>query len=225
MEHKKLLKQQHGYLLIVSILIMVIISVVATMLINMFGGSIKSTENISESNSAFYLATSGLQIAKRDIIELDKKCTDITGETLYTNATLSDIRGRYTIQAYINRVSSTLNGALGVGNTPVTLLNIVTASSTIANALTATSNTITIADSEEAKQFAVLGGIVKIGNEYIFYNERIDNVLNNLIRGVEGSSASAHSAGATLSQGFLNSGVIGIDKRAIVFSMFSCDTS
>jgi len=86
MKHKRILKFQRGYLLIISIGIALVISIVAVLLINMFGGSIKSTENISESNSAFFVATSGLQLAKRDIIELDKRCTDINGNTLYTNA-------------------------------------------------------------------------------------------------------------------------------------------
>lgn len=74
---------------------------------------------------------------------------------------------------------------------------------TASNALTLLSANISNSSSSiqitDATTFAPIG-IVKIDNEYIYYQSISGNVLNNLSRGKGGSTASGHTAGAVVSQ-------------------------
>ena len=83
MESKKLKKQQ-GYLMILSAVIVVIIALITTLTLGIFGSNIKSAANTATSKSALYLANSALQIAKRDIIINERRCLGIN-HTLYTS--------------------------------------------------------------------------------------------------------------------------------------------
>ena len=223
MEHKKLLKNHRGYLTIVSIGIIIIAAIVVALLINLFSGSMKSTESTSLSKSSFFLASSGLQIAKRDLVEYHKRCGDINGTTLYTNATLPNITGEYTVNCSTNIISTTLNGNIGTGNAyPITLQNIVTASSTLLNSLTAGDTTsITLSNPTEAQQFSLNNSMVKIDDEHILYDVKVGTLLLGLKRGVAGTISSSHSSGATISQGILNSGIVIIDNEAIEYDGIS----
>ena len=68
-------KNQRGFLSVISILILLVVSIVVVLLTDMFSSSIKATESISESNGAFYLAVSGLNAAKRDLFEYQRGVT------------------------------------------------------------------------------------------------------------------------------------------------------
>lgn len=184
------LKDHQGYLLIISAAIIIVISIVATLVIGMFTGGVKSTGNVAESSSAFYLANSGLQIAKRDIIVNKEGCSLINGTTLYTNATLTNIPGQYTINGCSNSVNNSLAGAIG---NSILLTNTIIASSTL-NSLSG--STIALASSTG---FAT-NGTIKIDNEYISYRSISGSTLQNITRGVGGTTAATHNNGAAITQ-------------------------
>lgn len=181
MEHYQL-KSQRGYLLIISAVIIVLISIVATLVTGMFTGGIKSAGNTAESSAAFYLANSGLQIAKRDIVVNKATCGAINGSSLYTNATLTNIPGQYTVNCCTNKVSTTLSGNITNSALVIPLANIATVASTLQSI---SGSNITLAD---ASHFAA-SGVVKIDSELMFYSTKSSNTLQNVTRGVAGTSS------------------------------------
>ena len=224
-KNRKTLKNQRGYLTIVSIGIIIISAITSSLLINLFGSSIKGVENTSESNSSFFLAASGLQISKRDLIKYNKKCSDINGTILYTDASLPNIKGQYTVKCSTNIVNTTLIGDIDPSSSSITLQNTTTASNILVNSLSATDTTmITLPNIAAAKQFSVTDSMAKIDDEYILYNKRVGTDLIGLTRGVAGTTASIHTPGTVVSQGLLDSGVIIIDKESIGYNGISGNT-
>jgi len=63
---------------------------------------------------------------------------------------------------------------------------------TLATTITSTSNTITLSSVDGLNYV----GFIKLGNETIGYNEISGNTLQNCVRGVDNSTATAHTAGA-----------------------------
>lgn len=165
-------KMQKGYLIIVSVILVVIVGFVGVLLGHMLLGSSKTSFNISQSNSVLYIAKSGLEHAKHDIIVNGKKCTDINGAAAYTNAPLLD--GIFTITCSTNLVSTTTTAAI---TDPL--------STNIPAPVTA--------------GFANSGFIV-IDNETIQYSGISGGIFQNVIRGVNGTKASSHASESPVTQ-------------------------
>lgn len=169
MEYK--LKNQRAYLLIWAMVLVVIAAFVGNLLVSMFMGKMGSTQNDLKSNAALYIATSGLEIAKRDITVNNVGCAAINGLAKYTNAAL--FNGTFTATGAANVASSTLPGAIGTANSSIAL----------------TSST----------GFAGSGTIL-IDSELISYVGISGNTLLNAIRGMSGTVATTHAASASVVQ-------------------------
>jgi len=71
-------------------------------------------------------------------------------------------------------------------------INRISSSTYATTTITASSNTVTLSSVEGLNYV----GFIKLGNETIGYNEISGNTLQNCVRGVEGTTAAAHTAGA-----------------------------
>ncbi|MCK4870660.1 MAG: hypothetical protein KAS93_06085 [Gammaproteobacteria bacterium] len=214
------MKLQRGYLLIVAVILIVIIGVIGSFLAYMFIGSTRSSANVLQSKQAFYLATSGLELAKRDVLANSVSCTSINGVTKYTNASLTGVNGQYTVAGSINNVSSTLAGGLSANATSIPLNGVIVASSTLAGGISASSTALSVV---VGSAFPA-DGVVKIGDEYIGYSAKSGNILPNLVRGIAGTTAVSHSAGSSTTSGFFDSGAVSIDSELIAYNGISGST-
>jgi len=165
------MKKQKGYLLIVALVLIVIVGFVSTMITSMFAGSAQINSNILQSNAAFYIASSGLEAAKRDITSKGVGCEAINGASQYTNNSL--FNGAYTVTGANSVTTTTLNAAISSNATTIPL--------------TSTNN------------FASVGTVV-IDNEFIDYGGISGNALVNLTRGAGGTTAAAHTISANVIQ-------------------------
>ena len=218
-------KTHLGYLLIISAIIIVIIASVATLTLEMFTGGAKSTENTAEAASAFYLATSGLQVAKRDIIVNKVSCVGINGSSLYTNASITGINGQYTINSCYSKNSAELNATAGVGDTTIYLKNYSDIFSTLSSAITSSSNAIALANASSFRS----SGTAKIDQEYISYTSKSGNTLMNVTRGVAGTTAASHNNGTAIYQGFFVptanvNGIVQIDDEIMSYKSVSVNS-
>lgn len=217
MEYGKL-KKHKGYLLIASAIIVVIISLVASLVLEMFTGDTKSAGHTAQSTSAFYLSSSALQLAKRDIVANEIGCVFINSTSLYTNATLSTPPGIYTVDSCYSKDTAKLNGNLTAAATTIELKNYSNVISALSSNISSTANSITVNDATNFR----LSGSVKIDSEYVSYASKLGNTLLNVTRGVAGTTPAAHSSGAIAYQGFFIptenlDGIIQIDDELISY--------
>lgn len=181
---RNLAKNQKGFLSMVAILIVVMISFICAMAAYQFITDSRTSATELSSIQAFYLAQSGLEKASHNLVNNSITCPNITGNAAYTNATFSNASGVaasgvFTVTAALTNTSTTLNGNLTASATTIPL----TSSTNFANA---NSNGI--------------DGVVLIDNELINYNGISGNNLSNATRGVAGTTAAAHTSGASVAQ-------------------------
>lgn len=163
------LNKQSGYLLVISIVLIIVLAFVARLILNVYINQIQGSVNISKSNSAYNIAISGLDIAKRDVIVNGASCSALGA--LHDNESL--LNGYFTTSGDETSASSTLSTSISSGSTSITLAS----------------------TSGFAKS-----GLVKIGNEYIYYSSISGNTLNNAARGKATTTATSHIAGSTVAQ-------------------------
>lgn len=174
MESLLKIKAQRGYLLILAIVIIVIVAFVGVTLVRMFIGGSSSESNVALSSQAFYIANSGMEIAKRDIVVNKIACTAINGTTKYTAANRAN--GQFTVIGSANAAASTIT----------TDINDTEASPSVVLA--------------NANGFTAEGGVVRIDNELFYYSSIISNTLQNVKRGVSGTFVAAHNSGSNILQ-------------------------
>lgn len=163
------LEKQRGYLLVVSIVLIIVLTLVGVLIINILKNQVSASSHVSKLNNAYNIAISGLEIAKREVIQNGKLCENLGSS--HTNESL--FIGQFSTTGTYNSANSTLQSSIGTDNVAVTLAN--------------------------ASNFAP-AGIVKIGNEYIYYHSKSGNTLNTTVRGKGGSTITSHSANAAVSQ-------------------------
>ena len=168
---KTKMESQQGFLLIVAIILIVIVSFIGGTLAYMYIGGSKSNTNILRSNDAFYVATSGLEIAKRDIMYNSVYCEAINDIPKYTDATFppgsADPTGYFTVTASANIVTNLLAQDILADTTEIPLI--------------------------DATGFLPTGQVF-IKNEKINYFGIQGNILQNAKRGVEGTVAKKYNA-------------------------------
>lgn len=171
------IKTQQGFLLIIAIILIVIIGFIGVVLAYMYIGGPKSNTNILRSNDAFYVATSGLEIAKRDVLTRWKSCNAISGNVKYTNAAFppgaANPTGYFTVTSSLNNVKSKLSADINASATNIPLL--------------------------DATGFAA-AGFVLIEKEIITYVGVQGNTLQNARRGMAGTTAVVHNANKKVAQ-------------------------
>ncbi|MBU2545835.1 MAG: hypothetical protein KKE46_01725 [Gammaproteobacteria bacterium] len=165
------MKLQKGYLLILAAVLIVVIGFVSTMLVYMHSRGAQSVANVQQSHEALYLASSGLEIAKRDILVNNVTCSGINGLAKYTNAPL--FNGQMTVTGSSNIAST---------STFMTMLPYVT--------YVPVYNSNNFADQ----------GVVQIDFELIRYEGKTTYFLLNATRGYAGSVATTHYRYSTVTQ-------------------------
>ena len=163
--------KQKGYLLISAVILMVIFSAVGGILAKSYMKKGVAVYQSKQAQQALYIATSGLEIAKRALINGTKTCAGITGDAQFTNASL--LGGKFTVKGTASKANNTLSSTISTSSASLALSN--------------------------ASGFAS-EGVVKIDNENIGYYTKSGNTLNNLKRGLSGTTAATHNAAAAASQ-------------------------
>lgn len=169
MERK--IKNQQGYLLMVAVVLIIIATFVGTLLVYMFVNKTGATLNNLKSESALYIATSSLEIAKRDIAINGQTCSGINGLSKYTNAAL--FSGFFTVTGSLLTAISSLSSGINSTDSSVTL------------------NNISGFDSS---------GVIVIDNELLGYVGISDTTLLNVTRGLMGTVAVAHTMATSVVQ-------------------------
>lgn len=96
MESKLKLYRKRGYLLVLAAILLVVVGVISTMLVSMFVGNSRSASDVSQSNAAFSVAQSALEIAKRDINSLGVVCDNYTRSGTVLNGVYT-VTGKHTV--------------------------------------------------------------------------------------------------------------------------------
>ena len=122
---------------------------------------------------------------------------------------------------YVDDVdSNTLNGAVNTTATSVTLTSATNfalpSDTTLSADIEITSSTIGVADSSSFPS----QGTIKVGSENIIYRTNASNILGDLTRGADGTTAATGSSGAAVS--FL--GLININNELILYDTVSSNT-
>lgn len=164
-------KNQRGYLLILATILIIIATFIGSLLVNMFMAKTTATQNSLQADAAFYMATSGLGIAKRDIAINHLACAGMNGTAKYTDAAL--FNGVFTVTGVVNLAQSILTSGITAASTSIPLASVANFASS---------------------------GIALVENETIQYVGISGTTLLNATRGVFGSIATAHNAGANAVQ-------------------------
>ncbi|EKE01036.1 MAG: hypothetical protein ACD_21C00234G0001 [uncultured bacterium] len=161
------IKSQRGYLLIVAVILIVIVSFIGGSIAYIYIGSSKSNTNILRSNDAFYVANSGLEMVKRSLIARGRSCPHISGN--FANVELpagTPKTGEFTVTGDDVLAFAALSGSITSSSADVT--------------------------ANDASDFASELGTALIENEIITYPKKASNTLQNMKRGVAGTTAAAH---------------------------------
>lgn len=171
-------KNQQGFLEVIAVILIVVVSFIAIMLASFLVGSTKISTNMAQSNSAFYLAKSGLELVKRDIIVNKHDCAYVTA-TYQTSIPITLLGGQFAITSCTTNKASTNTTAdiTGDKNDPSYTSIPVSSTAGFSNQ-----------------------GIIAIDNELINYNGISGGVFRNVTRGAEGTTVSAHTHPASVVQ-------------------------
>lgn len=163
--------KQQGYLLIAAIVLVFIFAVVGGLIARSYIRKGEAVAQESQSKQAQYIAQSALAIAQRALVEKAVTCANINGSSQFTQASL--LGGQMTVTG-----SSTV------------------ASVVLASGITASSTSLTVNNGGNLAPI----GIVEIDNEQIGYYNKSGNTLNDLVRGINSTSAIAHNSSAAVEQ-------------------------
>jgi len=171
-------KIQQGYLLVVAAILVVVVGFIAAVIAYMYLRATKSSANLTQSNQAFYIATSGIEIAKRDMIANGVVCETINGAAKYTNAAFPPDAatpiGYFTVVGTARDASSQLSAGISAASTSIPLVSVA--------------------------GFSSPSGMALIGDEFISYYGIQGTTLQNVLRGASGTTAIAHSSGIAVNQ-------------------------
>lgn len=201
------LKRQRGYLLLIATVIIVIVGFVGGILAYMLIGQSSAATETLQAKSALYIAASGLELAKRDLIVNGVQCSAIEGTGAYTNASL--FNGKFSVSGYPKVAISTLNqnitaSAVSIPLNGTILLENINASATVIPV----TNAASLPNS----------GTVRIENETVSYTSISGDTLQNVTRGILGTIAASHAGGTFILNGFSTSGIIWLDNELISYN-------
>jgi hypothetical protein len=182
-----MIKKNKGFLLVAAVFLLIAGSFVTTIISRMVTLDFASSSDEKNVTQAFYIATSGLQIATYKLTATNVAnriaCSDITGDSEFTNVSFSD--GAFTVTATSHAISS----------------------ATLSSAIT---NLTTIIPVSSASSYAQAGQIM-IDKEKINYTNSSTNSANcsgnapcllGVTRGADATTAAAHSSSTLLSQSY-----------------------
>lgn len=165
--------RQTGFLAIVAIVIVVIVAFIAVTATYQYSGDSMSSFYHLRSSQSFYIAQSGIEQAKHDIVTNGNTCSGYNSGTVTVTPTTGSGTGQYQVTGTTSSATSTLNGAL---NNSATTISIVSTSG------------------------FTTPGAFQVDSELISYSGISGNNLTGAVRGINGTTAAAHSSGAMTQQ-------------------------
>lgn len=172
------IKNQAGFLTILSVVLIVIIGFTAVALTYITFGSSFAAINLQKATSALFLAESGLEDATHELLTSTISNRNTCAGLSLTNASIGD--GAYSVTA---------SGPFYV-NSPTTLTS----------ALNATATTIPVASTTGYQS----AGRIMIDRELINYTSVDTTHFNGVTRGADGSTAAIHALSARVGQSQCN---------------------
>ena len=168
----KHVRNEKGVTVIAAVATLMVLSLMGTVVVSLVGIENYSAVHQAQTLEAYWIAEAGVQRALTYVSREDGSCTAITGAAQFTNVTLG--RGTFTVTATRYLPS------------PTTLSANITASDT----------TITVGSTTG---FAPRGRIA-IDSELIAYTGTTATTFTGAKRGMDGTTAAAHTSGASVSQ-------------------------
>lgn len=167
------IQKQHGYLMIIAALLIVVIGFLGLAVCYMFVGTSISTNDNLQSDQALYLAEAGLEQAIHTLLT----------PTLTIRSACSGLSINNTLGAGAYAVSSTGPFA-------------VTSPTTLSGAVTSAVTSIPVASTSSYQS----SGRIMIDQEAIFYSSVDSTHFLGVVRGVDGTVASSHVSGTAVGQ-------------------------
>jgi len=168
----KNVRNEKGVTVIAAVATLMVLSLMGTVVVSLVGIENYSALHQAQTLEAHWIAEAGIQRALTYMSREDGSCTAITGAAPFTNVTLG--RGTFTVTATRYLPSPT----------------------TLSANITNTDTTITVGDTTG---YAPRGRIA-IDSELIAYTGTTATTFTGAKRGMDGTTAAAHSSGATVSQ-------------------------
>lgn len=165
------MKSQKGFLLVAAIILIIVIGMIGLVLTYLSVGQSESTVNVLNSEKAFFVAASGLEIAKRDVGVNSVSCNAYskTG-TLFGGQYLAT-----------GQMQTGVNAQLNAG-------------------INATVNTIKVNNTSSFPNSGIAQIITGGVAENIIYNGKNSTQLLHVVRGLYGSTATNHNVGDIVTQ-------------------------
>ena len=182
-------KPQQGFLLIVAITTILIVGFVIGVVAYIYTGSTKSNTNTIRANQAFYIALSGLEIAKHDLLKpgTTLTCSDITNNSKYTNICFppesSMCQGYFTVTG--DETTETTQLLAPITSPTTTTIRVNNISGLLPEG-------IVVIDNEAIWYSGITSGSGWWGGGYL--------QLQNVNRGTLNTQATTHNQGATVTQ-------------------------
>jgi len=168
----KHVRNEKGVTVIAAVATLMVLSLMGTVVVSLVGIENYSALHQAQTLEAHWIAEAGIQRALTYMSREDGSCPPAPGAALFTNVTLG--RGTFTVTATRYLPSPT----------------------TLSANITNTDTTITVGDTTS---FAPRGRIA-IDSELIAYTGTTATTFTGAKRGMDGTTAAAHSSGATVSQ-------------------------
>jgi hypothetical protein len=168
----KHMRNEKGVTVVAAVATLMVLSLMGTVVVSLVGIENYSALHQAQTLEAYWIAEAGVQRALTYMSREDGSCTAITGAAQFTNVMLG--RGTFT----------------------VTAIRYLPSPTTLSANITNTDTTITVGDTTG---YAPRGRIA-IDSELIAYTGTTATTFTGAKRGMDGTTAAAHSSGATVSQ-------------------------
>ena len=168
----KHVRNEKGVTVIAAVATLMVLSLMGTVVVSLVGIENYSALHQAQTLEAHWIAEAGIQRALTYVSREDGSCTAITGAAQFTNVTLG--RGTFTVTATRYLPSPT----------------------TLSANITNTDTTITVGSTTG---YAPRGRIA-IDSELIAYTGTTATTFTGAKRGMDGTTAAAHTSGAAVSQ-------------------------
>jgi hypothetical protein len=168
----KHMRNEKGVTVVAAVATLMVLSLMGTVVVSLVGIENYSALHQAQTLEAYWIAEAGVQRALTYMSREDGSCTAITGAAQFTNVMLG--RGTFT----------------------VTAIRYLPSPTTLSANITNTDTTITVGDTTG---YAPRGRIA-IDSELIAYTGTTATTFTGAKRGMDGTTAAAHSSDATVSQ-------------------------
>jgi hypothetical protein len=168
----KHVRNEKGVTVVAAVATLMVLSLMGTVVVSLVGIENYSALHQAQTLEAYWIAEAGVQRALTYMSREDGSCTAITGAAQFTNVMLG--RGTFT----------------------VTAIRYLPSPTTLSANITNTDTTLTVGDTTG---YAPRGRIA-IDSELIAYTGTTATTFTGAKRGMDGTTAAAHSSGATVSQ-------------------------